>query len=52
MELRQERPWDNFLFPQVLRSSKGSLFTTSNSEGHLVAGGSSLVEQVYWTLEA
>lgn len=25
----QERPWDTFLFPQVLRSSKGILFTLS-----------------------
>uniref|UniRef100_A0A8I5ZNP1 Protein phosphatase 1, regulatory subunit 35 n=1 Tax=Rattus norvegicus TaxID=10116 RepID=A0A8I5ZNP1_RAT len=38
--------------PKVLRSSKGSLFTTSNSESHSVAGRSGLVEQVHRTLEA
>lgn len=48
---KKERPRDTFLSPQVLKSS-GQLLHTFCSGGHLVAGGTGLVEQVHRTLEA
>lgn len=50
-EAKKEGLWGTFLFPQVLKSS-GQLLHTFCSGGHLVAGGTGLVEQVHRTLEA